>query len=79
MSSFEIRIKAGTPAKFDHNPLTAHPNDSVSWANDDQVAHWLAPGAATPKGWLNFQIAPDGESSQISLTGNLYRPTRLLR
>ena len=79
MSSFQIRIKAGTPAKFDPNPLTAHQNDSVSWANDDKVAHWPAPGAATPKDWLVFQIARDGESSQTSLTGNLCLPTSLLR
>ncbi|HYJ86412.1 MAG TPA: hypothetical protein VEW46_10170 [Pyrinomonadaceae bacterium] len=67
MSIFKIQIKAGTPAVFNPNPLTAYPNDSVYWSNDDTVAHWPAPSAANPTGWLDFQIAPDSESSQISL------------
>lgn len=67
MSIFKIQIKAGTPAVFDPNPLTVHVNDSVYWYNGDQKAHWPAPSAANPKGWLDYQIAADGESSQISL------------
>jgi plastocyanin len=67
MSIFKIQIKAGTPAVFAPDPLTAHPNDSVYWTNDDKVAHWPAPSAANPKGWMDYQIAPDSESSQISL------------
>lgn len=67
MSIFEIQIKAGTPAVFDPNPLTAYPNDSVYWSNCDKVAHWPAPSAADPTGWLDYQIAPNSESSQISL------------
>jgi plastocyanin len=67
MSIFKIKIKAGTPALFVPNPLTAYPNDSVYWYNGDKVAHWPAPSAANPKGWLDYQIAPDSESGQISL------------
>jgi plastocyanin len=66
MSLFKIRIKAGTPAAFDPNPLKVNVNDSASWSNDDKVAHWPAPSAANPKGWLDYQIAPGGESGQIS-------------
>jgi plastocyanin len=67
MSIFKIKIKAGKPAVFDPNPLTAYPNDSVYWSNTDKVAHWPAPSKANPKGWLDYQIAPGGQSSQISL------------
>jgi plastocyanin len=68
MSSFQIKIKAGTPAVFDPSPLTVHVNDSVSWYNGDlKNAHWPAPSAANPKGFMDYQIAPDGESSQISI------------
>jgi plastocyanin len=68
MSIFKIVIKAGKPAVFDPNPLTAQVNDSVYWYNSDQTqAHWPAPSASNPKGWLDYQIAPDGVSSQISL------------
>lgn len=67
MSLFKIKINAGTPAKFAPNPLTANVNDSVFWSNEDKVAHWPAPSAANPKGWLDFQVAPGGVSSQISL------------
>src|SRR5437868_7600987 len=67
MSLFKIKINAGTPAKFDPNPLKANVNDSVFWSNEDKVAHWPAPSAANPTGWLDFQVAPGGESSQISL------------
>lgn len=67
MSLFKIKISAAKPAVFDPSPLTVHVNDSVFWYNGDKVAHWPAPSAANPKGWLDYQIAPDGESSQISL------------
>jgi plastocyanin len=78
MSLFRITIHAGTPAKFDPNPLTAYVNDSVFWYNGDSVNHWPAPcvnnkpcdgsdpTAVNPKGWLKHQIAPDSVSSQIS-------------
>jgi len=66
MSLFKIRIKAGTPAAFDPNPLKANVNDSVFWSNDDKVAHWPAPSTANPTGWLDYQIAPGGVSNQIS-------------
>lgn len=67
MSIFRIQIHAGTPAVFDPNPITVQVNDSVFWYNADQnEAHWPAPSAANPNGWLDYQIAPDGESSQIS-------------
>ncbi len=68
MSIFRIQIKPGKPAVFDPSPLTAHVNDSVYWSNGDQnEAHWPAPSAANPKGWLDYQIAPGGQSTQISL------------
>jgi len=67
MSILKIQIKAGTPAVFDPSPLTVRVNDSVFWSNGDQKhAHWPAPNAANPKAWLDYQIAPDSESSQIS-------------
>lgn len=66
MSLFKIKINAAKPAVFDPNPLTVNVNDSVFWYNGDKVAHWPAPSAANPKGWLDYQVAPDGESNQIS-------------
>jgi plastocyanin len=68
MSIFKIQIKAGKPAVFSPNPQTVHVNDSVYWYNGDRKeAHWPAPSAANPKAWLDYQIAPGGESSQISI------------
>jgi hypothetical protein len=68
MSIFLIKIKAGKPATFDPSPLTARVNDSISWYNGDQsLPHWPAPSASNPKGFMDFQIAPDGQSTQISL------------
>jgi plastocyanin len=68
MSIFKIVIKPGTPAVFDPSPQNAYVNDSVFWQNTDPTqAHWPAPNAANPKAWLDYQIAPNGESAQISL------------
>jgi plastocyanin len=68
MSIFKIQINAGKPAVFDPNPLTVRVNDSVYWYNSDPTqAHWPAPSAANPKAWLDYQIAADSESSQISM------------
>lgn len=67
MSIYKIQIKTGKPAVFDPNPLTARPNDSVFWFNGDSVAHWPAPSAANPKGWLDYQIPPNASSTQIAL------------
>lgn len=68
MSIFKITIKAGKPAVFAPNPQEACVNDSVFWYNSDPtLPHWPAPNAANPKAWLDFQIAPNSESSQISL------------
>jgi len=67
MSLFKIHIRAGNPAVYTPDCLIANPNDSVSWTNDDKVAHWPTPNAAKPKTWMDYQIAPDGESSQISM------------
>jgi plastocyanin len=67
MSIFKIEIKPGYPAAFAPSPLTVVVNDSVFWHNSDPAnAHWPAPSATNPKGWLDFQIPPDSESSQIS-------------
>ena len=67
MSIFKITINAGKPATYSPNPQVAYVNDSVFWTNCDTVAHWPTPNAATPKAWLDFQIAPNSESAQISL------------
>ena len=76
MSIFKIQIKAGKPAVFDPSPLSVHVNDSIFWANGDQTQpHWPTPNAATPKAWLDFQIAPGGQSAQISI--NPMGPTTL--
>ena len=66
MSLFKIKIKAGNPAVFDPTPLTVHVNDSVFWDNGDSRPHWPTPDATKPKAWLDFQIAPGGQSAQIS-------------
>lgn len=68
MSIRKIQIKAGKPAVFDPTPLKVQVNDSVFWYNADQKeAHWPTPNAETPKAWLDYQIAPDSESTQISM------------
>jgi hypothetical protein len=66
MSIFKIQIKAGKPAVFAPNPQTVCVNDSVFWFNGDNVAHWPAPSAANPKGFMQFQIAPNSPSDQVS-------------
>lgn len=68
MSIFKITIKAGTPAVFDPSPLSVHVNDSIFWSNDDPTKpHWPTPNAADPTAWLDFQVAPNGQSAQISI------------
>lgn len=67
MSIFKITINAGSPAKFDPNPQIAFVNDSVFWFNaDPKQAHWPAPSAADPKGFIDYEIPPNTQSSQIS-------------
>jgi hypothetical protein len=66
MSIFKIQIKAGKPAVFVLNPQTVFVNDSVFWHNDDKEAHWPAPSASDPKGFIDFQIPPNTSSSQVS-------------
>jgi hypothetical protein len=66
MSIFKIQIKAGKPAVFDPNSLTVYVNDSVYWFNGDQEAHWPAPSASNPKGFLEYQITPNAPSNQVS-------------
>jgi plastocyanin len=76
MSIFKIQIRAGNPAVFNPSPLSVRVNDSIFWSNDDQThPHWPTPNAATPKAWLDFQIAPGGQSAQISI--NPMGPTTL--
>lgn len=73
MSIFKIEIKAGIPATFAPSPITVVQNDSVFWHNSDPInAHWPAPNASNPKGWLDFQIPPDSQSSQISFNPGTY-------
>jgi plastocyanin len=68
MSIFKIQIKPGNPATFDPKTQTAQVNDSIYWANGDQTqAHWPAPSASNPKGYMDYQIAPGGVSTQIAL------------
>ncbi len=66
MSIYKIQIKDGTPAVYDPNPQTVFVNDSVFWFNGDQEAHWPAPSAANPKGFIPFQVAPNSSSNQVS-------------
>ena len=67
MSIFKIEIKPGSPATFDPNPITVVQNDSVFWHNSDpKNAHWPAPSADNKTAWLDFQVPPNSESSQIS-------------
>jgi plastocyanin len=69
MSIFKIQIKAGNPATFDPNPLTAFVNDSVFWFNGDpKQSHWPAPSVANPTQWLDFQITPNTSSNTISFS-----------
>lgn len=68
MSLFKITIRAGRLAVFDPNPLSVRVNDTVFWDNEDLTrAHWPTPDPSKPKEWLDFQIAPGGQSAQISI------------
>lgn len=67
MSIFKINIKAGTPAVFDPNSQIVYVNDNVFWFNSDpKNAHWPAPSAANPKGFLEYQIPPNTSSNQVA-------------
>ena len=66
MSIFKIQIKPGTPAVFDPNPRMVAVNDSVYWYNGDKKAHWPAPSASNPTGFMKYQITPKGQSTQVS-------------
>ena len=67
MSIFRIQIRAGQPAVFDPNPQTAYVNDSVFWFNGDpNEAHWPAPSASNPKGFIEYQVPPNTQSNQVS-------------
>ena len=66
MSIFKIQITAGTPAVFSPSPLTVYVNDSVYWFNGDNKAHWPAPSAANPKGFMPYQVTPNASSTQAS-------------
>ena len=68
MSLFKITIKAGNPAVFDPNPLTAQANDGVFWFNSDpKNAHWPAPSVAQETAWFQYQIPPGESSDQVGL------------
>ena len=67
MSIFKITIKAGNPAVFNPNPQKICVNDSVFWFNSDpNNAHWPAPNARDPKGFMAHQIPPNNTSDQVS-------------
>jgi plastocyanin len=62
-----IDINPGHPAVFNPSTLTVHVNDSVAWRNNDpNLQHHPAPSANDPTAWLDFPIAPNSTSSQIS-------------
>lgn len=66
MSIFKIQIKAGKPAVYVPNPQIVYVNDSVFWFNGDpNEAHWPAPSAANPKGFIAYQIPPNTQSNQV--------------
>ena len=66
MSLFRIQINAGSPATYDPNPQTVYVNDSVFWFNGDpNEAHWPAPSASDPTGFMANQIAPNSSSDQV--------------
>ena len=67
MSLKQIKIKAGTPAVFDLNPLTVRVNDSASWYNGTKARH------TGPR--------PAPQTRQVGLTTRLHRtesPRRFL-
>jgi hypothetical protein len=67
MSIYKINIKAGKPAVFGPNPQIVYVNDSVFWFNGDpNEAHWPAPSASNPKGFIAYQIAPNTQSNQVT-------------
>lgn len=67
MSIYKITIKAGSPATYNPNPQTVYVNDSVYWFNSDpKEAHWPAPSAADPKGFMQYQVTPNASSNQVS-------------
>ena len=66
MSVFRIIINPGLPAEFNPNPQEVFVNDSVFWFNADPTqAHWPAPSTADPKGFMDYQIPPNTQSSQV--------------
>jgi hypothetical protein len=66
MSLFKITIKAGKPAVYNPNPQIVYVNDSVFWFNGDpNEAHWPAPSASDPTGFMANQIAPNSSSDQV--------------
>src|SRR5690349_20787054 len=67
MSIFRIEIKAGKPATFNPNSQTVVINDSVFWFNSDpSQAHWPAPSTGPKDGFMQFQVAPNSSSAQVS-------------
>jgi plastocyanin len=67
MSIFRIEIKAGQPATFNPTSQTVVVNDSVFWFNSDPTqAHWPAPKSGPKTGFMQFQIAPNSPSAQVS-------------
>jgi len=67
MSIFKIKINAGNPAVYAPTPQTVYVNDSVFWFNNDpKEAHWPAPSTSKPKGFLQYQVAPNSSSNQVS-------------
>ena len=69
MSIFKITIKAGSPATYTPSPQKVCVNDSVFWFNGDpNNAHWPAPSAKDPTGFMAHQIPPNNTSDQVSFS-----------
>jgi hypothetical protein len=67
MSIYKIQIKPGTPAVFDPDSQIVYVNDNVFWFNSDpKNAHWPAPSATNPTGFLEYQIPPNTSSNQVA-------------
>ena len=59
------------PAMFAPRAVVANAGDTITWHNADQQDHWPAPSASNPKGWIQFQIPPGGESrGDVALASN---------
>ena len=72
MSTQSVTIKPNPkptpsqPGVFSPQQVIVSAGDTLSWNNQDKNAHWPAPSAANPTGFIEFQI-PAGSSSRGDL------------